>query len=349
MYKFKRKKKKIWQRGKTPFKVRNHKNIFFKKKKNTFANKKNKIILLFLFISFIVYCIFFSELFMIKNINIDGNQTISKKNIEEIVRKENLEKNLLFFSQNNFFINNKKNIEEKLFLEFSEIKSISIKKKFPNTVKIEIIEKNPLILWCRAENCYYLDNEGVAFMAENNEIEAYKNKKLIKITEEIEITEEIKDDTKKEENDDKIKYFQNRNGRWQILTEKNGKEYYEIEDKNQEMQKIYLEIKEDIILLPIKIGEKIADKNFINFAVKLDSNLKKDAGLKIKYYKTKGVKTREIIAYTDKNIRIYFNAIDSLEMQIKYLNDFMSKAINKNEVNILEYIYLKSENKIFYK
>ena len=71
--------------------------------------------------------------------------------------------------------------------------------------------------------------------------------------------------------------------------------------------------------------------------------------MKIKYYKTKGIKTRELIAYTDRNIRIYFNATNDAKLQTTYLKDFISKGIGKKEINALEYIYLESGNKIFYK
>ena len=109
------------------------------------------------------------------------------------------------------------------------------------------------------------------------------------------------------------------------------------------------EIEEKIILEPIKINDKVSDSDFINFAVDVDKKIKSDTILNINYYKTKGTKSRELIAYTDKNTRIYFNATDDADSQVNYLKDFLSKGMDKKKIDALKYIYLKSGNRIFYK
>ena len=100
---------------------------------------------------------------------------------------------------------------------------------------------------------------------------------------------------------------------------------------------------------PIKINDGVSDSDFINFAVRIDKEIKNKTALNINYYKTKGTGSRELIAYTDKNTRIYFNTTDDADLQVNYLKDFLSKGIDRKKIDALEYIYLKSGNKIFYK
>ncbi|MEA2097936.1 MAG: FtsQ-type POTRA domain-containing protein [Patescibacteria group bacterium] len=334
---FRKKKVKFWQRKPKKFMSRKH--LFSKKNKND-SVKKLKRGLFAILIFIIIYFVFFSKFFIIEETNISGNKTISREGIEKIIENENSNKALVILSRKNFFLSDKDKLREKLLNEFPEIETIMIKKKFPNTLEIEITEKNPLILWCRTENCYYLDLKGIAFMTEDNGMEIYKDKKFIKIIEKIKIKEEI---------EDKLERERERKAKEATLTPSNDIQNLidseisdDPEDKEEDKEK-------DIILEPIKINDKVADEDFINFVFELDNNIRNDTDLKIKYYKTKGAKTREIIAYTNKNIRIYFNTIDNAKTQTTYLKDFISIGIGKNEINTLEYIYLKSGNKIFYK
>jgi len=316
IFKFRKKKTVTWQNPKSFTK---HKSFFVRKYHNF-----NKIII-FLVIFLFVYLIFFSNFFLINQIYIKGNVIISNEKIEEIIKKDNIKPILAIFPRNNFFLSNEKAIEENITNEFSEIKNIIIKKKFPNKIEIEITEKNPLIIWCRLENCFYIDSEAIAFMPENN-MKINNDQKLIKIIEEIEIEEEIKN-------------IKNNNFENLIKNEE------EIDKKDNQTE----DGENEKSLLQIKINDKVADSDFILFILNLNDNIEKQTDLEIKYYKTKGVKTREIIAYTNKNTRIYFNAIDDVEEQSIYLREFLSKGLDKNEINTLEYIYLKSGNKIFYK
>lgn len=348
-----------------------HRTDFQKRKKGIAKIFKRGLLLAPVFLVF--YFVFFSGFFAIEKIDIKGNQAVSAENIEEAVRDENSASVLGIFSGNNYFLNNKEKTKKVLLERFPEIETIIIKKRFPDALEMEITEKNPLILWCRMENCYYLDSEGIAFMAENSENKIYKDRRFIKIIEEIKIKEEKddisqadekvksevldnsaenKEDEKDGEDEDK-KYFQDRDGQYPIKEDGSGKKYYEKLGNEGEMKKIYIaeeeKIEEEKILGPITAGEKAADGDFVAFALELDKTIKNQTDLKIIYYKTKGAKTREIIAYTDKNIRIYFSATDEAKLQVKYLKDFLSKGIEENKTNALEYIYLKSGNKVFYK
>ncbi|MCK5490986.1 MAG: FtsQ-type POTRA domain-containing protein [Candidatus Pacebacteria bacterium] len=328
----------------------------FRKKKNRLVVNYKKILIIFFSLIFL-YFLFLSNFFQVGNIEIKGNQGIKEDNIKKIVNNEIPELSKNYFYKNNIFLVSKKNIEEKLYLEFSEIENVKIKKIFPRTLKIEIIEKTPFIIWCRLGQCYYLDNNGVAFTAEATNYEDIDSKNFIKIIEQFEIEEEIlgkQNGTTEESVKNIVKYIEDDNGKWEVKEDIKGREYYENEIGEGETNIIYLEqlnidSEEKAIFEQININDQVSDKDFIDFALEINNEIQQINDLKIKFYKTKGTRTRQLIAYTDKNIRIYFNTISSAKIQAGYLKEILSKAISKNEINTIEYIYLESGNKIFYK
>jgi len=333
----------------------------FRKKKSKLIVNYKKILIVFISLTFF-YSLFLSNFFQINNIEIKGNQGITEDNIKNIIDDEMSKSVAIFFNKNNLFLANKKNIEEKLFFEFSEVEDVKIKKIFPKTLRIEIIEKTPFIIWCRLDQCYYLDNNGVAFATEDVNYENIDDKKFIKIIEQLEIDEENSEDKDRIEEDstkNKIKYIEDEDGKWEVIEDFYGREFYEKEIGENETKVIYLqqetvgegveEIEEKIALKQIKINDQVSDRDFIDFALEINNEIRQIYNLKVKFYKTKGTKTRQLIAYTDKNIRIYFNTISSAKTQAEYLKEFLSKAISKNEINTIEYIYLESGKKIFYR
>lgn len=413
-----KKRKKSWRRNKTFYKSRSSS---FPKKRNLVKFLKRTIIIGFVFL--IVYFFFFSQFFLIKKIEIEGNKNILSGNIKETINNNIFQSVLGLIPGNNFFLNKNEEIETALLNKFSEIKSVEVNKKFPNLLKIKITEKNPLIIWCRLEDCYYIDNNGTAFLSAEKRLLPEKDEKFIKITEQLEIEEELKDkfemnkteileDEKKndvtyklsaekfekvrlffvgEEQDDWVSTYPvlfaiaGEDLGLPVLSELSGeytcyslsfakkiiddlkrievcdseKIFYIRINFNFENESIFVNVIEErvgeregekkITLEPIKINDKVSDSDFINFAVALDRKIRNNTALNINYYKTKGTKGRELIAYTDKNTRIYFNAADDADLQVNYLKDFLSKGVDRKKIDTLEYIYLKSGNRIFYK
>src|SRR5680860_1052460 len=328
----------------------------FRKKKRKFSFADYKKISLAILVSLILYFLFFSSFFQIKIIKTKGIRSIEGNIIEDFVNAEISKHTTLLLLKNNYFLVNEKDLEKRLLLEFSEIESIKIKKILPETLGVEIIEKTPLITWCRLDQCYYLDSNGFAFTEEEANLKTSNNETFIKITEQLEIEEEVIENKKNEQEDiDKEKkYFQDEEGKWEIKKDEDGREYYENTTDSGETTKIYLELEaiepeEKAILTQITLNEKVSDKDFINFALNLSLEMQQIKDFKIIFFKTKGTKTRQLIAYTDKNIRIYFNTLDSAKLQVEYLKEFLSKAMRENQINSLEYVYLESGNKIFYK
>jgi len=415
-----KKRKKSWRRNKAFYKSRSSS---FPKKRNLVKFLKKTITIGFVFL--IVYFFFFSQFFLIKKIEIEGNKNILSSNIKETINNNIFQSVLGLIPGNNFFLNKNEEIEMALLNKFSEIEAVEVNKKFPNLLKIKITEKNPLIIWCRLGDCYYIDNNGTAFLSAEKKLLPEKDEKFIKITEQLEIEEELEDklemseaennsvENKKkndvtyrlsEEQFEKVRLFfvgeetidwastypvlfsiAGEDFGLPVLAELSGEDAryslsfakkiiddlkrIEVRDSkkifyvrinfNFENESIFVNVIEEkageregekkITLEPIKINDKVSDSDFINFAVALDRKIRNNTALNINYYKTKGTKGRELIAYTDKNTRIYFNAADDADLQVNYLKDFLSKGVDRKKIDTLEYIYLKSGNRIFYK
>ena len=86
---------------------------------------------------------------------------IQKIKIENnsIIKSEEIRKKLNFLYKENLFYLNIKSIEESLKNEVF-IESFSIKKIYPNTIKIKIIEKKPIAVLQNKKKKFYISNKG---------------------------------------------------------------------------------------------------------------------------------------------------------------------------------------------
>ena len=88
--------------------------------------------------------------FSIQKIEIEGNSIL---NSDEIVQKLNF-----LYRENLFFLNLKdieKNLKNKIFIE-----SFSLKKIYPNTLKIIIVEKEPIAVLQNKKKKFYISDKG---------------------------------------------------------------------------------------------------------------------------------------------------------------------------------------------
>jgi len=110
----------------------------------------------------LVYILFFSGIFNIKNITLIGEQDINSQEIKEIVEKK-ISGKIIFFPQKQIFLVNSESIRNALENKFLEIKDVKIKKQFPDTLKIEVISRAPRIIWHTNNDYFYVDQDGFAF------------------------------------------------------------------------------------------------------------------------------------------------------------------------------------------
>ena len=95
------------------------------------------------------------------NFIISSNLYIKKIKIENnsIIRSNKIKKNLSFLYRENLFFLNIRDIEKNLKSE-TFIESFSIKKIYPNTLKIIIVEKIPIAILHYKKEKFYISNKG---------------------------------------------------------------------------------------------------------------------------------------------------------------------------------------------
>tara|TARA_Y100001970_G_scaffold98028_1_gene123253 strand:- start:19462 stop:20121 length:660 start_codon:yes stop_codon:yes gene_type:complete len=95
------------------------------------------------------------------NFNTDSNLNIKKIKIENnyILSSDEIEKKLDFLLSENLFLMNIDEIHRSL-KELDFIDSFSVKKIYPNTIKINVIEKKPIAILQNKKKKYYISDRG---------------------------------------------------------------------------------------------------------------------------------------------------------------------------------------------
>ncbi|HAS00008.1 MAG: hypothetical protein US57_C0008G0027 [Candidatus Moranbacteria bacterium GW2011_GWC2_37_73] len=119
--------------------------------------------LLVCFIGVTGYVVFFSQHLQIVNITVLGTKELNGQEIQQIVSDSLQGKYLGIIPRNNFLFVSQRKFENLLNDKFKKIRTLSVIKKFPDTVSIEIDERKALLVWCSSEKCYLLDENGTAY------------------------------------------------------------------------------------------------------------------------------------------------------------------------------------------
>ena len=115
-------------------------------------------------VGFILYFLFFSGLLEIKEISVSGIDKVGNKEFHDKLNKRlnfkwlgllERQKNVLFFNSDAF--------KAEVFAAFPEIKEISINKKPPHTLNIDVTERTTAGIWCFISSCKYFDKEGITW------------------------------------------------------------------------------------------------------------------------------------------------------------------------------------------
>lgn len=325
MFIFKKKKEKS---GSKPPMAYTKRRIFYNHEKRKHGFFTNIILITFIF-STAFYAMFFSGYFTLRSIYVNDAESIEQNKIKDEINAILSEKVFGLIELNNIFLINENGMARTLMERFPEIESLVINIKSLNSLDVRIKEKEPSAIWCRLGSCFYVDNNAIAFASEKNN--PNMKKKPLKIYEERYISEE-----------GEMEYpFESK------FSKNNGENADSGEFAYSDTSKV--DVTSAKIQEPIQIKTKVADASFIRFLIEIDRILAKKTELNVKYYKTKGTYSHEVIAFTDKNTMIYFDTSGDAALQADYLSTFLADIKIKKSINDLKYIYLKSENKIFYK
>ena len=137
--------------------------------------KRRKVRIAFLVVSssvsliiFIIYALFFSEWFSIKEVQINGYKEIPESDIRTLINDYLNKKYLLNYIKpfSNILFASSETIEHFLREKFPIIEKANIDKHlFSRNLTIEINEREVIGVWCKNESdlCFYFDKAGVMF------------------------------------------------------------------------------------------------------------------------------------------------------------------------------------------
>lgn len=150
-------------RIKKDYQTKNLKNPFFHSHKN---NKQTKsfglgvyIIGILVIISFFIYGLFFSPVFAINNIKINGLGRLPESAISERLWTQTNQKSVWPLKQKNLLLFNTKDAEADLMANFNFSK-IKINKKLFNSLSVDIEERPYAFIWQEQGVNYYSDSKG---------------------------------------------------------------------------------------------------------------------------------------------------------------------------------------------
>lgn len=115
-------------------------------------------LLLSLFVFSLIYLMFLSPVFQVREIRVTGNEKIGDEEIGERAVFNNI---LLFETKNIFFVNAAKT-QANILSAFPVIESVRLKRNFPSRISLFVQEKERVAVWC-GDICFVLDKDGVAF------------------------------------------------------------------------------------------------------------------------------------------------------------------------------------------
>lgn len=243
-----------------------------KKSNFHFSKRYFWIILIVVVLIFLIYGLFFSSFFKIKNVDVKGANLVDGEKVKKVVM-------FALNEQSNIFLYDSNNIAEKINQNFPLISEVQIQKGIPDTIRILLIERKPVIVWQAGTSKYLVDKDGYAYL----EADANNSKDLATL----------------------------------------------IDSQN----------------LPIKLSDKIASRNFIEFTLEIIEKFRPRSNLTIKEIRINDT-TFDLYVVTEDGFAVIFDTTRSAETQ---LDDLRRVMVHLNGAKPKEYIDLRIEGWAYYK
>jgi cell division septal protein FtsQ len=118
-------------------------------------------ILLILILVGAFYVTFFSNVFKIREIEVFGEERIQKEDFKKFLESK--------IGAKNIFLIRLDPIKNEILKNFPQISFVEIKRKFPSTLTFKITERKEVAAFCKKEDCYLIDKEGIVFERGGNQ------------------------------------------------------------------------------------------------------------------------------------------------------------------------------------
>jgi cell division septal protein FtsQ len=103
-------------------------------------------------IVFGLYVLFFSDYFKIKNIEVEGVRSVE---ISDYLHRTLIGKNIVLFQTGSYL--------RDLIKQFPVLSEADIVRGLPHTIKINVSERDQVLIWCNSSGCFNIDTYGYAY------------------------------------------------------------------------------------------------------------------------------------------------------------------------------------------
>lgn len=113
----------------------------------------------------LIYGLFFTKLFDIREISVTGAATISSEEIVSNVNEQLTHKFLSINRSSNMLFLKSNGVIKELSEDYPKLESITVKKEYFHKLNIEVKERSSVGIWClmKKEQCLYFDKEGIIY------------------------------------------------------------------------------------------------------------------------------------------------------------------------------------------
>lgn len=107
-----------------------------------------------------LYVFFFSPFLLIEQPGISGSQNIPEEKVRQFLDGRISGKYFGIVPRNSFFVVRPETLERLLMEEFPLLRSVTAIRTFPNDMRVELSERDKILLWCSGDDCYVLAEDG---------------------------------------------------------------------------------------------------------------------------------------------------------------------------------------------
>lgn len=135
-----------------------------------------------------------------------------------------------------------------------------------------------------------------------------------------------------------------------FIIDNSGVSYAAADFASNELQENNLIVIVDDSGKTIELGEKMLDPAYMKYLLDIKENLKSDLSIEIdKTYHTPQLVSGDIRATTADGWQIYFDSNLSIQKELDALKLVLSEKVGEENKDKLEYVDLRTENKVYYK
>jgi len=127
------------------------------------------IFFLFFFLA-LFYFLFFYPLFQIKDIYLSSLNRLEERKILDFthsyIRKTLIDWYWLRVETKSIFLTSSHQLQKAISQEFPLVKEVAVKRRFPRSLEIRIVEREPFAIYCsnnQPSECFFIDDKGVIF------------------------------------------------------------------------------------------------------------------------------------------------------------------------------------------